>query len=35
MDVNEFKMKRDQKKNIKRMMGWVYEPVMEIEEEKT
>ena len=34
MDVGEFKIKRDQKKTIKRMMAWVYEPVMEMKDEE-
>jgi hypothetical protein len=33
LDVGDFKIKRDQKKTIKRMMAWVYEPVMEMKEE--
>ena len=35
MDVNEFKIKKDQKKTIKRMMTWVYEPVVNMKDEKT
>jgi hypothetical protein len=30
MDINEFKIKRDQKKTIKRMMTWVYDPIIEM-----
>ena len=35
MDVNEFKIKKDQKKTIKRMMTWVYEPIVNMKDEKT
>lgn len=33
MDVNQFKIKKDQKKTIKKMMAWCYEPVFEVGED--